>query len=87
MIGSLHDLQEILIKECLFRVVEVKYLRMILEGLQAKFSEKNEEYRLINLIWSIADHLRQITPQNSQDFIALWEILFKNIWHIGESSH
>ena len=41
MIRSLHDMQEILIKECLFRILDVKYLRMILDGLQVKFTEKN----------------------------------------------
>ena len=88
MIWSLHELQEILIKECLFRIVDLKYLKMILEGLQAKFSEKNEEYRLINLVWSIADHLKSLASKDdmSQEFLDLWEILFKNIWAIGESS-
>lgn len=62
VIGSIHELQEILIKDCLFRITEIKYLRLIVDGMQIKVSEKNEEYRLINLLWSTADYFRKITP-------------------------
>lgn len=41
VIGSIHELQEILIKECLFRITEIKYLRLIVDGMQIKVSEKN----------------------------------------------
>lgn len=64
MISGIHELQEILIKECLFRIVDRKYLKLILDGLQVKFAEKNEEYRLINLFWNIADHFRQVTMES-----------------------
>lgn len=62
VMGSIHELQDIMIKECLFRITDIKYLRLIVDGMQIKASEKNEEYQLINLLWSTADYFCKITP-------------------------
>lgn len=38
---KIHELQEILIKECLFGITDKKYLKLVLDGLQIKVAEKN----------------------------------------------
>lgn len=58
VIRQVHELQEILIQDCIHRITDVKYLKALVDGLQTKSSHKNEEYRLINLIWSVADYFK-----------------------------
>lgn len=41
IIASLHELQEVLVKDCLFKVTDLGHLRQILESLQTASSEKN----------------------------------------------
>jgi hypothetical protein len=87
-IGSLLELQEIAIKDCLFRITDPNNLGIILEGINIKTSEKNEEYRLINSLWGIADHFRKLTPATlPPPFPDLWDALFGHFSTICHNTH
>lgn len=61
---------------------------MIIGGIEVRCVGKNEEYRVLNVLWYIGDYIKKINLEGKlgKGEVELWEALFKNIWIICENT-
>lgn len=60
---SLYELVETMIKDALFRIREEENISRIIGQMGFLSSDKNEEYRTAQLLWTISDHLKTLSQQ------------------------
>lgn len=58
--NNLTELEDMIIKESLFNIKSESCLLAVVDSLDFRGKSKNEEYGTINLLWTIADHVKAL---------------------------
>ena len=70
-----------LIKEALFQVKSKDKLLFVIDSLSALNESKNEEYKTVNLLWNISDHLKLLTSSEElKNAEEVWKKLFDKLY-------
>jgi hypothetical protein len=64
---EIYELLEMIIKETLFRVSSIQKLMQIIDFMSFMSKDKGEEYKIVNLLWSISDHLKTLAINQQLD--------------------
>ena len=76
-----------IIKEALFRVASPDKLSAVIDAVALLGNHSKEEYKTVNLVWSIFDHMKTMSVHNSLSD-TLWVKLFNKIYLLAVvSSH
>jgi hypothetical protein len=57
---EIYELQEMIIKESLFKIKSIEKIISVIDSITILNNDKNEEYKIVNLFWSIFDHMKLI---------------------------
>ena len=56
-----------IIKEVLFEVRSFKKLEELIDYVSFVSNDKSEEYKIVNLIWNVSDHVKMLAEGQSQE--------------------
>lgn len=77
-----------MIKEVLFRVKATDNILFVIDSLSTLNEDKKEEYKAVNLIWTISDHLKMLVDnQELKDTEKVWRRLFGKLYWLGLHSN
>lgn len=87
--NQIHELQEMLVKESIFRVAAQDRLISIIDSIVFISTDKNEEYRTVSLVWNVFDHLKALALANRLTHAEpVWKHIFRKILSLAlHSSH
>lgn len=77
---DLYEFLEMVIKESLFKVKSFDRLINIIDYISFISKDKSEQYKVVNLMWDISDHLKKLTLENQDQkdkSEEVWKKLFK----------
>lgn len=55
-----------IIKEVLFQVKSFDKLKELIDYISFVSNDKSEEYKIVNLIWNVSDHVKMLAEGQSQ---------------------
>ena len=82
---EVYELQQMIIKEALFRVVSAQKLSLVIDAVALLNNDNKQQYKTVNLVWSIFDHMKTMNTQNPLSD-ALWIKLFSKIYLLSVAS-
>jgi hypothetical protein len=59
---EIYEMLETIVREVLFRVRSCERVLEVIDAIGFVSKDKNEEYKVISLIWSVSDHLNMLAP-------------------------
>ena len=82
--NEVYELEEMLIKEVLFRVKSSENIVFVIDSLSTLNEDQNEQYKTVNLLWAISDHLKALADSKElKQTQKIWKKLFGKIYWMG----